>query len=386
MRFSALDSWRGIAALMVALFHLPVAGHLYPVPLVRHGFLFVDFFFVLSGFVISHAYAGKLHSARDYAGFLIRRFGRLWPLHVAVLGAWIGLEGAKHLATGSGFDPAGATDPAAIPSHMLLTHALGQFDKLTWNGQSWSISAEFWMYVLFGAAAVFLGSWRTAVLIALAVASAAVIANFSSSGIEVTYDLGFLRCVYGFTVGYLVYQLHNSTRAEQVLGARGALPPWLWEALAVALVVAFVAVAGRGTLSLAAPFVFAVPVLIFAREQGPLSRWLNAPSLQALGRWSYSIYMVHGIVVYALALAVYQVQRSTGAVLWAIETTGTQSEKLVVANPWLLDLVWLGYAAGIIGMSAVTYRWIEEPGRAWFAKLASRMQEGPRSPAPVRPS
>ena len=55
-RFYALDSWRGIAAVMVALFHMPIAWSLYDVGIVRHAWLFVDFFFVLSGFVIAFTY------------------------------------------------------------------------------------------------------------------------------------------------------------------------------------------------------------------------------------------------------------------------------------------------------------------------------------------
>ena len=56
-RFAALDSWRGIAALLVALLHFRFLGHFYSLDFVRNSWLFVDFFFVLSGFVITHAYA-----------------------------------------------------------------------------------------------------------------------------------------------------------------------------------------------------------------------------------------------------------------------------------------------------------------------------------------
>lgn len=60
MRFDALDGWRGIAALMVSLFHFNAYHHFVASPFIRNAHLYVDFFFVLSGFVIAHAYADKL--------------------------------------------------------------------------------------------------------------------------------------------------------------------------------------------------------------------------------------------------------------------------------------------------------------------------------------
>jgi peptidoglycan/LPS O-acetylase OafA/YrhL len=63
-RFVALDSWRGFCALLVALYHVPVTAFVFLNPLVRGSFLFVDFFFVLSGFVISFTYEGASATVR----------------------------------------------------------------------------------------------------------------------------------------------------------------------------------------------------------------------------------------------------------------------------------------------------------------------------------
>ena len=87
MRFVALDSWRGIAALMVAAYHFEATWHGHGASLLANSYLFVDFFFVLSGFVIAHAYGAKINSARDLAAFAVRRFGRLWPLAASVIAA-----------------------------------------------------------------------------------------------------------------------------------------------------------------------------------------------------------------------------------------------------------------------------------------------------------
>src|ERR1700729_416362 len=75
VRLQALDAWRGIAATMVVLFHMPIAWSLYGQGIFRHSWLFVDFFFVLSGFVIAFAYGRRINNGREFTDFMIRRFG-----------------------------------------------------------------------------------------------------------------------------------------------------------------------------------------------------------------------------------------------------------------------------------------------------------------------
>src|SRR5258708_32734760 len=141
MRFQALDGWRGIAALWVALYHSPFYGHLYGVPLVRNAYLFVDLFFVLSGFVISHAYADRLGDGKAVLVFLIRRFGRLWPLHAAVLSAFVGIELLKYFGSRHGLalhhEPfTGSHGVVAIAANLALVHSLGIYAHLTWKSAS----------------------------------------------------------------------------------------------------------------------------------------------------------------------------------------------------------------------------------------------------------
>jgi peptidoglycan/LPS O-acetylase OafA/YrhL len=95
VRFKALDGWRGLCALSVALMHLTFAGNYQDVQFVNNAYLFVDFFFVLSGFVISHSTWGRLCSIQDLANFVVRRFARLWPLHVTVIAILVFIEAAR---------------------------------------------------------------------------------------------------------------------------------------------------------------------------------------------------------------------------------------------------------------------------------------------------
>ena len=76
----------------MALFHFPLAGPIGENAFVRGSFLFVDFFFVLSGFVIAHACTEKVGTGQGLAKFLVTRFGRLFPLHVFMLAAFVGFE------------------------------------------------------------------------------------------------------------------------------------------------------------------------------------------------------------------------------------------------------------------------------------------------------
>ena len=71
-RFEALDSLRGVCAILVVMFHMPVASHWRDWGFIQHSYLFVDYFFVLSGFVIAHAYATRLKSGRDAGRFMVR--------------------------------------------------------------------------------------------------------------------------------------------------------------------------------------------------------------------------------------------------------------------------------------------------------------------------
>lgn len=373
-RFTVLDSWRGIASILVALFHLQALGHIYGLPFLRNSYLFVDFFFVLSGFVITHAYLDKLGSWGEFASFVVRRFGRVWPLHMVVLGGFIAIETVKYLLTATvdnvglaPFDPSGHTALSTIPSHVVLTQALGFLDKLTWNEPSWSISAEFWIYVVFGLVCVLCGGWRTVVLAVLGSAGVLTVVEYSTSGMDATFDLGFPRCVFGFVIGHLAYLAYRANQSSRTFDLGHS---WVPEALSVLLVVAFVSVAGREPLSFAAPLLFAVPVFIFALESGPLSRLLLARPFQVLGQWSYSIYMVHGLVAFVLGLAVSWFQRRTGIQFWHEMDAGGGPTRVIIADKLLLDFLFAIYLITVLAISSLTYRWVEQPGRAFFGRLA----------------
>jgi peptidoglycan/LPS O-acetylase OafA/YrhL len=392
VRFRVLDSWRGIAAVCVVLFHFEAANDIHALRFVQHSFLFVDFFFVLSGFVIAHAYGDRLNSPANATQFIVRRFGRVWPLHIAVLAAFVAIELLKYVAvshahvaaTTGAFDPEGSTPLASLPLQVLLLQGVGAADKLTWNTPSWSISAEFWTYILFALIITLPSRFRTAAFAVSAALGAAIVMAYSHHGMDATYDLGLPRCVFGFSLGCLVYWVRSRANS------RSPIAGTISEVAAVIAIVAFVTITNRSSLSYAAPLLFAAVVYVFSFEAGPVSRWFARPAFQNLGRWSYSIYMVQALIAFIIGLVVSELQRRLGIDLWKPVVEDGISKRLIVSDHViLLDVLHLVYVAVVIALAAVTYHIIEQPGRHYFNRFADGLaapRRGQLAPVAAHPS
>lgn len=372
MRYKALDGWRGLCAVLVALHHFHVDSHLFHLPPIRNGYLLVDFFFVLSGFVISHSWGGRIPAAPHFCQFMARRFARVWPLHVAVLALFVLMEAAKAVAlahTGLTVDHppfTGDTGVAALLSNMALLHALGLHDRATWNYPSWSISTEFYTYALFGLLVLAGLARRLFYLMLAAAAGAAMVALFSREWLHTITDFGFFRCVYGFFLGCAVHRLVACHGACLPKGSAAEL-------VAVAAIIAVLSASPKGApLSMAAPLVFGAAVAVFAAEAGLVSRMLRAPLSQALGAWSYSIYLLHSLVLVMIGRAVNLVQRLHGLALTeAIPVNGDLRPLLVLGGPWAGDAAMLAYVLVVVGVSSLGWRWVELPGQRLLKPLAN---------------
>src|SRR5436309_2790145 len=355
-RFDVLDSWRGIAACLVALYHFRTRtySHLTDVALLRNSYLFVDFFFVLSGFVIATNYQQRLIEGFGIWRFALLRFGRLYPLHVSMLGILILHQIANSISGLRTIAPFQVPHQSAdtIIANLLLIHSLGVFDFLTWNWQSWSISTEFYTYILYALAIGVIKDriWRVLVPVVLL---SPLALWFLVGNMDTTYDYGIIRCVFGFSAGVLVWNLHRTgwLRSGTAL-----------ELLSVALIIVFVWSAGTTALSIGAPFVFAIAVLVFAAEAGAVSGALRKRVFLVLGALSYSIYMVHFEVAALLIGAAKLLEKTAGTALFSGIALGRER--------WEGDVAFLIYFALVLFVSAITYRMIEVPGRAWFRRLA----------------
>ena len=118
---------------------------------VHRGYLGVEFFFILSGFILAHVYGGALSSGRfDLRDYIVKRFARIYPLHLATL---IGVAALYAVSTRAGYDFGRVQPLASLAPHAALLHAFGTTSDLFWNQPSWSVSAEFAAYLAFPLAA-----------------------------------------------------------------------------------------------------------------------------------------------------------------------------------------------------------------------------------------
>lgn len=387
-RFVALDSWRGVAACLVALFHLEayshlVYSHLHAVPLLRNSWLFVDFFFVLSGFVIAANYQQRLLDGFGVARFLLLRLGRLYPLHFTMLAVVVAVKLllilVPALSSIAQSAPAPFSTPQEAPdtilANLLLIHSLHLYDFFTWNAPSWSISTEFYTYVIFAACCVGLRKHAWIALPVAMIGGPVLIATLSKNNMSTEYDWGIIRCVYGFAAGVVCWNVYRRWNGKLRTWLSGTVAEWG----AIGLMFAFVSAAGTTVLSLAAPYVFALVVLVFAFERGSASAILRLRPLVFLGTVSYSIYLTHFFIARRFADAGRALDKLWDIDVFARREIDGQYFDVLGTQQWHGDIAYPVFLATVIAVSYFTYRWIEKPGRDW---MRDRIHTRQRSAAP----
>lgn len=372
-RFEVLDSLRGLCACMVLLAHIDTPGVISQALVVRHAYLFVDFFFVLSGFVIAASYGERIAGGFSILKFALLRLGRIYPLHVAVLAVFLLFE--LVLATGlvgqGGRAPfAFPHDPGSLVASLLLVHTFVGPDQTVWNDPSWSIAVELWTYLIFAALFRWSGRLIVPVSLALAACCALYLAWVTDRYINVFHDGALARCLFGFSLGVVGFKVHP------FLGRHG-LGRYLGTALEVLAglaVVLIVVRAGSTWLSLLVPPTFLAVVLVFAQERGALSWLLRRRPFLFVGMLSYSIYMIHMFLKYRLADVVELLERASGVPL----STAVDDRVLMGSTPLMGDAISILAVAGTIACAYLTYRYIERPAQLWSRNRVARL--GPADP------
>lgn len=362
-----LTSLRFFAAYWVVLHHLDDA--LRPnidaySGLLRKGYLAVDVFFILSGFILCHVYWKDGLSGRlDYWNFLSKRLARIYPMHIITM-ALMGLLVAIGVVTGI---PVDATAYVGnVMANLLLIHAWGTTPGLSWNAVSWSISAEWFAYLTFPVAlAVGLRfRARPAVLVGLAamclVLLVFLVRRIGGTGLfHLQDEYAMLRIAPEFVLGCALYGLGRRFS----LDARTTTVASTLVAAAIVLGAHF-SVPDTALVLCGAALVF---LLAETSRNGSLS-WLASPRLVHLGEISYSTYMIHGVVQVAYF--------ATAARLGGWPAAAMPS---LLVLPAIL-LVHLG--------SVASYAWIERPGRFRLHALLRRenlFRTGPAEPARPAP-
>lgn len=298
-RYHELDSLRAIAAMGVITWHYTSLFKASPLsfamtPFYRHGLLFVDFFFVLSGFVMARAY-WRENRRSDVIQNVRGRFARLYPLHfstllvVAVL-QWILIDRMGAKTFGYAFN-----DRYDFLLHLFLLNSTGLEHGFGFNAASWSISTEFIVNILF--LCVIALPRRFAKLSILAMFVSGVIMLIEQDGGTCTLgnvcyvNNGIFRTLIGFTAGAATYGLYARTFVASPLPRTEADALGL---LAIAATLTYFNGHQYSVYSDMAATIFLFPLIILATVQSNLlKRTLNFAPLVFLGEISYSIYLVN---------------------------------------------------------------------------------------------
>ncbi len=313
-RYELLDGLRGVAAFLVILYHFGEGFATSPVDqMMNPGYLAVDFFFVLSGFVIGYAYDGRWSRGMTAGRFMLRRVIRLHPM--VVLSVMLGA--VAYLLQGSvRWDGT----PVPLP-HLLLALLLGLFlipvlpgmsaevrgngEMFPLNGPSWSLFFEYIGSILYAIVLHRLSKKALAAVTALSgIGLAAVILGNVSGAYHVGVGWsagglgflgGFLRLSFSFSAGLLMSRCFRKTNI------RGAF--WICAA-AIALILSCPYVTTDGNVSVlngvydCVCTLFLFPAIVYVGACGATSDRFSTNTCEFLGQLSYPVYIIHYPVMY----------------------------------------------------------------------------------------
>ena len=381
--FSNLTPLRGIAAIFTVIFHVSLmAGPLaYNTQVLQRMYLMVDFFFILSGFIMCHVY-GELFSGKvtmpAFKKFTIARFARVYPLHFVTLlytiilfsvTAKLGIPKVPVLQIeNSGY---------SIFTNLLLLQSMNLHHWFSWVHASWSISTEWWAYMVFpflvmpfsklssaGKIAVtFLcfGGYLFITFIIMPIVPIPAEIPFVKMDpawltVNVAYQFGFIRCLCGFLLGMMMYQGFKTDWGKKIL-ANGYV--FLLAAAGLFLSMHF-ALPDVVTISFL-PF-----ILLSAAYGSPsINKVLSVKALQKIGDWSFSIYLVHQPLLYTIG--------SINAYYNPVNPNNPSAGPHPAPSLLAAWAICVGFIALTLFVSSLTYRFWEVPARKWInAKSTKR--------------
>jgi peptidoglycan/LPS O-acetylase OafA/YrhL len=357
----SLTGLRGIAAIYVVVFHFFIGQRLTNpfTTLLAHGYLAVDVFFILSGFVMTLTYKHLFDRARtlsSYGTFLGRRIARVYPLYL------IGTLCAFSLIRNGILDHPDMSLHFALLWNLLMVQAWGITESL--DGPGWSISAEWAAYLLYPVFLYCLVENRLGRRLALLLSFGILIclttmpishahAVDGSAMLDVhdsRFGLPVLRCLAEFILGMLSYRFSTTQ-----MGVHFGSSTWIQDVLALATI-----------LLLMLPrtdffMVCLIPPLLAGLAYGRsiVARVLSSKPLETAGRYSYSIYMIHTLLYGVLGWIHHQAN-----------VAGLQHGQTFAA------MVGISLTVPLAG---VAYHWIEKPGRTFIRNL---LEDRKPTPAP----
>jgi peptidoglycan/LPS O-acetylase OafA/YrhL len=353
----SLTGIRGAAATWVVFYHVHERDELHGVvkTFLMHGYLAVDLFFLLSGFVMALSY-GRLATAgwsfNSYKTFLMHRFGRIYPLYflmTCAIALTIIIGWSKALPMQN------------FGSLFLANSALVQawFSLPNINAPAWSISTELAAYLLFPLLGAFtLTTRRPVLLVAVPLACwlALCVLHFVPKPLGDADRTGpldlysgwtaLLRCLSEFTIGLGAYRLTQS----------GWIGRWTGEPfVAYAVTAALLGLLCLPDTDVPAVMAMSTLLLVLASGRDGVSNLMSSRVVFFLGEISYSMYLLHSQFLRV---------RQIGEVRWLVSNIGAAGADTVALT---------ALYASLILCSWLTYRMVEKPCRAWFRQAGSTL-------------
>ena len=293
-RFIVLDAMRGVAAIAIAFRHAPFLwGSTRPQLLLRESYLAVDFFFVLSGFVLARAYEARLARDLSLRQFMLGRIVRLYPMYLLafVFSAIYAIGHASAHAFGDDL-----LAPGLVLQALFLPAPSVEGALFPYNLPAWSLFFELGANCLFAAIAIGRtrkAYWALALGAGLTMLVAVPLGMFGFGASEGPLDAGIqyqefgagaLRVTFSFFAGVILYHLRLAQRPAPPFGS----------ALVIALLVGVLIAHPQGTAAIVfdlAAVLVIFPILVYVgslcRVEGPVGR-----VLAHLGDQSYAIYVL----------------------------------------------------------------------------------------------
>ena len=299
----SLTSLRGVAAMGVVLLHLrPQLVSVFDVNIytnfIAKSYLWVDFFFILSGFIMCHVYGSLFEerlTSKNYFKFICLRLIRIYPLHLATLAVFIGFELLQLILTNMRFLGGvtvfeNQTSIFSLIANILLIHSWDIVDVPGWNAPSWSISAEFFVYLLFPFLLFTFIKLKKIGFFLMGLAGFGLLIGLqiSKGDLFSTVQQGLIRALGGFLIGMVVFYLNGIVGKinEQLINVA--------QAIAVIGIVWFMHIGGPDIAVI--PFI-ALLILFSSNDKGWVGSFCRVRPMYFLGVISYSLYMTHSIII-----------------------------------------------------------------------------------------
>jgi peptidoglycan/LPS O-acetylase OafA/YrhL len=364
-RFAGLDLLRGIAAVAVLLMHCWTTPSSWPQAspnLLPRAYLAVDLFFVLSGFVIAHAYGQRLGSAAEVRRYCLARLIRLYPFYLAAV---VIAAAEMLLAVRAGH----GADPNVTSGHLSASFATALLFLPTPQSWSvwppllfplaftaWTLLWELLVNLLYGFGGPrFRGLWLAAPVLLGGAGLCATLYVFGSADAGGYWQgawVGGVRALFSFLVGVALFRIRDRFRTPSI-----PLP-----ILAIALLLAFVPARGGAMYDFAC-IAFLFPLLVWLGAEASMSARLRDVSLFA-GFLSYPVYLLQA------------------PLLWALPPLAVRLSSFVPPGELRQIAVQL-YPCAIIAAAWLVARWFDQPVREW---LRQRLLDASRHSMPDAPS